>query len=148
VKRTPIIDVNTGKIIRQRKRINKPDKDMVIDLRKTPKKDIELEFNFDHCFYDREGYFGAEGEGEIKVFVPEVDRYVIVASFQCEVSAEYATVDIFKIKKKIPNVTGLRWLQNEWNDNNEVEVLGRECDLLVSQGYWNTASDLEGKYVG
>lgn len=148
IKDIPVIDINTGKIIRKRKRINKPDKDLHIDLREFPKHYIELEFNFDYCFYDREGYFGAEGEGEIKVFVPEVVRYVVVASFQCELSAEHGTVDIFKIKKKIPKVTGLQWLQKEWNDNNEVEVLGRECDFFVSQGYWNTASDLEGKYVG
>jgi hypothetical protein len=146
IKRTPIIDINTGRVIKDFEKKKKAEQN--IDLRKLPKEGIELEFDFYLCYFDEEGYFVAEGTGIVEAYIPALHKGIKVVTFDCKLDPERAAIQIYNIKKIHPNITGVRWLQKEWNENNEVEVLGRECEMLVQQGYWKTSSNMETKYVG
>lgn len=134
IKKVPIIDISGQRIIEEYKK----SKVIKIDLRKIPKENITLTFNFNKCYFDKDGYFEAEGNGIIFLLARNME-IIKVATFKANINKYKRMVSeegiiISKIKKLISNVTGLRWLQNKWNKESRISLLSCECKYFEKHG--------------
>lgn len=133
IKKIPIIDVNTGKVIKKYEERKNEGK---IDLRQI--KDINLEFKFNCRF----GLWRMEGEGTGTVKILKQGKERKVAHFNSKLREGKVTIS--GIKKMAHNVTGLEWFQKDWN---QIKIPGGAPGVLL--GYQKDEEWLveEGSFI-